>query len=153
MHQRRGVFSHREFLHFSQGAVQILLKLGFKPLVIARGGRVSRQKQDERKIVARVEIQGKEIEHHRHQHDAVEIHAVPVLQVTCQAGSSCGPVAFADEVAGRSPAMVAGDVEPDEVPDRFDVGFEAVELLVRLSRHGPAKPGCDRIDEHQIRLV
>ena len=48
------------------------------------------------------------VEHGRDQHDAVEVHAVAVLEVAGEAGGAGGAVALAGEELGRRPALVAG---------------------------------------------
>ena len=89
-----------------------------------------------RQVVALVELQGAELQDRGDEHDAVQVQAVAVLQVAGEPGGAGGAVALADEELGREPAPVAGGVEPDEVADRLDVLFEAVELLGLLAVTG-----------------
>jgi len=58
---------------------------------------------------------GLEIQHRRHEHDAVQVEAVARLEIIGKAGCAKGAVTLADDELGRQPAAVAGRVEAYEV--------------------------------------
>jgi hypothetical protein len=52
-----------------------------------------------------------------------------VLQLSGQAGDSCGAIALADQVLGRAPAVLARYEDVDPVGEVGDVGLDAEEHL------------------------
>ena len=57
---------------------------------------VGGQEQNEGQVVSGCKPGRLEVEDRGDQHDAVQIHPVPVLQVSGQSGGPCGTVAFTD---------------------------------------------------------
>ena len=121
-------------------------------MVIPGSCRVRGKVKCVRYIVVDGELERGEIEHHRYQHDAVEIQAVTLLQVTRKPRGAGGTVGFADQEFGREPASVAGGIEPDEIADRGNILFKAVPFLGFLAFHGTAVPSADRVDKDQVGL-
>ena len=111
---------------------------------------VAWQVEDERQVIAFVEAEGLEIQHSRDEDDAVEVHAVLVLQMGDHAGRAGGAVALASQELRRIPAAEPAHIEPDEVGVGGDVLLDAVKLLGVLARRRPAVAGGDRIDENQV---
>ncbi len=70
-----------------------------------------------------------------------------------QAGGAGGAVALADQVQRRGPAVVPGQVHPDELADRLEVSVKRVELAVQLGFRGAGIAGPDRVDEDQIGAI
>ncbi len=121
--------------------------------MIPGGRRVGRQEEDVGQFVVEVEVDGGEVEHGRDEHQAVEVHAVPFLQVSRKPRRARGAVGFARQELGREPAVIAGDVEADEVADGFDVLLEGMPVLRLLPFHGTAVACAHRVDEHQVSFV
>ena len=55
------------------------------------------------------------------QHDSVQVHPMPILQVTGQAGSPRCSITFADKEFGGTPAAIAGGIQADKIANRFDI--------------------------------
>ena len=116
------------------------------------GRRVGGQEEHIGQVVALREAGGLEVQDGRDQHDAVE--GDPLLdEVTGQPRRARGPVALADQEEWRAPALVAAEVEADELAHRFDVALNAPELLAQLRLHRPAVPGPHGVDEDEVGLV
>ena len=73
---------------------------------------------DRRQVVAVLEAQRLEVERARHQHHAVQVHAVALEQVAREARGARRAVALADQVLGARPAAVARGVQADELRRR-----------------------------------
>jgi hypothetical protein len=71
-HERGRVLVARERFGLPQGRLQILLEIRGQPAVIPGGRGVARQKQHVGQVVHRLEVERLEVEHARHQHDAVQ---------------------------------------------------------------------------------
>ena len=115
--------------------------------------RVGRQEEDVGQFVVEVEVDRGEIEHGGDEHQAVEVHAVPLLQVSRKTRGARGAVGFARQEFGREPALIAGDVQADEIADGFDVLLEAVPVLRLLAFHGTAVACAHRVDENEVGVV
>jgi len=148
--QCQGVFPAGELLRLAQCGMQIPLQVGGQAVMVPRRGGVGGQVDDVGQVVAVVKFQRLEVEHRRDEHDAVQVHAVPCLQVARQPGRPGGAVGFACQELGRSPALVAGGVQPDEIPHRFDILLEVVEGLGFLAHHRAAETRADRVNEDQV---
>src|SRR5207253_1596608 len=96
--------------------------------------------------------EGFEIQHRRDQHDAVEGDAA-VHQVAGKPRSARGSVAFAGEEQWRAPALIAGQIEADEVTYAGNITAQAPEFFVELFFDGAAVAGADRVDEYQVALL
>src|SRR5882724_67877 len=100
-----------------------------------------------------MEGDGAEVEDVGDEDDAVEVHAVMILQVVAERGGAESAVAFADEEFGGVPAAVAADVQGDELGEGLYVLIDAPEVLVLRFADGVAEAGADGIDEDHIGLV
>src|SRR5260370_24025380 len=101
-------------------------------------------------MVARVEFRRLEIQDRGYQDDAVEIHAIALLEIAGKArGAGCA-VAFAREKFRRRPALVARGIEPDEIRDGLDVFRHTVKLFRRFSGNGAAIAGPNAIAKDEI---
>src|ERR1700732_1233497 len=118
-----------------------------KNFVVPRGRGIAWQIEDVSLIVAGVEGNGAEVEDRGDQHDAVEIHAVVILQIVGEGGGAEGAVALADQEFGGVPAIVAADVDGDEFGEGLDVGIYAPEILVLGFADGVTEAGADGVDE------
>ena len=90
--------------------------------------------------------------HRRDQHHAVQRDAL-IDQVSAQPGGARGAVAFADQEQRRRPALVAAEIEADELADRRDVALHAKEFLGQFFLGRAAVAGADWIDEDQVGLI
>jgi len=82
---------------------------------------VRRQIEDIRQVIAGVELGRLEIQDRGNQDDAIQIHAVALLEIAGQTRSARGAIAFAGKKFRRRPALVACGIQPDEISDGFDV--------------------------------
>ena len=117
------------------------------------GGGVGGQEEGVGQQVGLVGGDRLEIQHAGDEQESVEVNAESVAQVIGQPGGAGGAVAFAREKFGGHPAVVAGQVEPDELAHRLDVPAQSVELLGVLALLRPAVAGADRVNENQVGLV
>ena len=81
--------------------------------MIPRRSSVGRQEQNVGQVVADEEARGLKVENGRDEYQPVEIHAVPLLQISGQTRSARGAVTFADDEFGRRPAFVACGLKAD----------------------------------------
>ena len=93
-----------------------LLQVGRQPVVVPGDRRVRGQVVQERQVVARAEDEPLEVEAQETRITSVEGDAV-VDQVAGQPGGAGRAVALADQVERRRPAVVPGQVHPDELAD------------------------------------
>jgi len=107
-------------------------------------------KQKVRQIITGRKIGGAKIEDGRNEHDAVEIQAVTLLQITAQTRRARRAVTFANQKFRREPAPVPRGVQANEIADRFNVFFEIVKFLVFFALHRAAVPRANRVNENQI---
>src|SRR5687767_8440505 len=115
------------------------------------GGRgVSRQEQDKRQFIIRMETNGCEIQYRRDQHQAVEIQSMAFLQIARKTRCSCGAITFTDQKLWRGPAIVAGGVQTNKITHRLDILAELMPLLWLLPISGAAVACADRVDEDQV---
>src|SRR6266851_8592626 len=96
---------------------------------------------------------GAEIQDGRNQDDAVEVHAVVLLQIMSERGGAESAVAFADQEFRGIPAIVAADVESDELRERFNILIDAPKILVLRFADSVAEAGADGIEEDHVGLV
>ena len=82
----------------------------------------------------------------------IPLRLIPSCSSRCseRRGGAGGAVAFAGEKFRAEPAIVAGDVQADEVADGADVFMDAIKLLGFFPGHRPAIARADRIDENQV---
>src|ERR1700687_3304210 len=118
-------------------------------MVIPGSCGVCREVQRVGYIVIDGELERGEIEHHRYEHNAVEVQPMALLQITRKTRGAGGTVGFADQEFGREPAYVACGIEPDEIADRGNILFEAVPIYGFLAFHGTSVPCADRVDKDQ----
>jgi hypothetical protein len=69
--------------------------------------------------------------------DAVEVHAMPLLQVLRQPAAANAAVAFSRDELGRAPALLTRDPQPDELAHALDVLLHAEELVHLLQDPPP----------------
>src|SRR6266700_4052122 len=150
-HERVRVFANGKLARFFNSLLHITaLQIGRKFLVIPRDRGVRRQIEDVRQIIARVEFRRFEIQDSGNQDDAIEIHAVALLEIARKASSARGAVTFASKEFWRRPALVTRGIEPDEIRHGFNVWRYAMKLLRRLTRDGAAVARRNGIDEHKV---
>src|SRR5205814_3623906 len=150
-HERIGVFSYREFARFFDGLLNAAaLQIRRKLLVIPRNGSVCRQIEDIRQVIAGVELGRLKIQDRGNQHDAIQIHAVALLEIAGKAGGAGGAVAFSGQKFRRGPAFGTRGIQPDEIGDGFYVWRYAVKLLRRFAGNGAAVSRRYGVDEHEI---
>ncbi len=118
--------------------------------MIPSDGRVGRQIEDIRQVIASVELRRLKIQDRRNQDDAIEIHSVPLLKVPGKARRARGAVTFAGEEFWRGPAFVASGIEPNEIRDGLDIFGDAVKLFRRFAGNGSAVPSRDGINEYEV---
>ena len=119
--------------------------------VVVRDGGVRREVERVRPVVALVlEVDRRQVEHAGDQHQPVDVHAVPALEMLDQRRTAQGPVGLAGDELRRHPALVPRRPDPDQLADRLDVALVAVERLGlgALQRAGVA--GRHRVDEDQV---
>ncbi len=146
--QGRGILAEGELFHLLQEGLQ--RPADFQRVVVPCRGGIGRKKNNVRHIVIDLEIERGEIQHRGDEHDAVQIQAVALLEITRKTCRTRGPVAFPDQEFGREPAGVTRGIQPDKISDRLDILLEAVPLLGLLPFHRPRIAGADRIDEDQV---
>ncbi len=115
--------------------------------------RVGGQEENAGQFVVEMEVGRGEIQYGGDEHQAVEVHAVPLLQISRKTRRARGAVGFARQEFGREPAVIAGDVQADEVADGFDVLLEGVPVLRLLAFHGTAVACAHRVDENEVGVV
>jgi hypothetical protein len=120
--------------------------------VIPRSRRVGRQKEHVGQIVAIGELKRLEVQHRRHQHDAVERHPVLLQHVAGERGGARRAVTFTHQKEWRVPSLVAIQIEPDEFTHRGGVALQAKILFQQFRLGDAAIAGAHRIDEHKIGL-
>ena len=111
---------------------------------------VGRKEEDVGEVVAEVETGGAEIKDGGDEDDAVQVHALLVVQVS---GKPCGArraVAFAQEVLRGHPAALLAAETHDEVAHGLDVFLKTVKFVFVLEVGGAGEARADRIDENQI---
>ena len=117
--------------------------------MVPRDGGVGRQKQLVGQVIAALEGRRLEIENRGDQDDAVRIDAL-LLQPSRKAGRSSRAVTFTREKFRRAPSTIARHPEANELADRFDIRFDAVEFARVFERNRSAESGRHRIDEDEI---
>ena len=148
-HQGKRIFAQRECFDFVQQRCRSFCR-GAQALVIPGRGGVCGQKENVRQIVARMRIGGAEIQNRRHEHDAVKIQAVALLQIAAQSGGAGSAVTLADEELWRQPTLIARGVQSNEIAHRFDVFLEFEKVFGLLAGDRATVTGQHRIDEDQI---
>ncbi len=122
--------------------------------MIPRRGRVGRQRQQIRCVVARRSFRLIRIKigvQHLRQHDhAVEIDVRIRLQHIDQNGGAGRSVTLSEQISGGVPAPVFRQERGDEVGEGVRVLIDAVERFLLVLSGDPAEPGARRVDEHQI---
>src|SRR5205823_1128968 len=103
--QRRQVLAERELPRGVDRLLQIAGEIGRQLLVIPRGRRVGLEVRRVGDVVLRREQQVLERERRRNQRDAVQLDAVPVLQLLREPRRSNRAVALADQVFRRREAV------------------------------------------------
>ena len=151
-HQRGGVFGGGEFASFGEERRDVGRRIG-QHFLVRGGGGVAGEVEDEREIVAGIERDGAEIEDGRDKHDAVDVNAVVLLQIISERGGAEGAVTFADKKFRGVPAIVAIEVDVDELRKHFYVLIHAPEILVLRLADGVAEAGADRINENHVGFV
>ena len=151
-HQRGGVLGGGEFAGFGEKCRDVRRRIGQR-FLIRGGGGVAGEVEDERQIVAGIERDGAEIKNGRDQHDAVDVNAVVLLQIISKRSGAEGAVTFADQKFRRVPAVVAIEIDVDELREHFYVLIHAPEILVLRFADGVAEAGADGIDEDHVGFV
>src|SRR4030042_11830 len=100
-----------------------------------------------------MKVCGLEVQDGGYQHNPIQVHSMPVLQIAGEPGSPGGAITFADEELGGSPALVACGVQADKITHRLDILLEAMKLLWFFTRDCPAETRAHRVDKHQVGLV
>ena len=136
-----------------RGGQVALLELGGQLLVVPGGGGVGRQVERVGQLVAAGEVGGLEVEDRGDQQDAVEGDARALDQIAREPRRARGAVALPHQEQRRGPALVAAQVEPDELAHRLQIALHPPELLAELRLAGAAVARPDRIDEAQVGLV
>src|SRR5215475_8369263 len=152
LHEGRRVLTLGKFPCFVQKyrkAVRAILE----NLVVPRSCSVTGQVQNVGEILPRIEGNCSKIEDGRDHNDAVQINVVVVLQVVCEGGVSKCAVALPDQEFRRVPAIVARDINLDELREQLDVGIYATKIFVLFFANGRAETCSDRIDEDEIRAI
>ena len=150
--QRGRVFAERPGLDLGHERLEIVRRAAGEPVEVARRDRVGREVDDVGQVVAGGELDGVELQHHRDQHDPVQVH-VGALQVAREHRRAGGAVAFAEQVAGRVPALVFAEEAPEELRQGARVLVNAPEVRSVGAFEGMAETGADRIHHHDVRDV
>ena len=121
-------------------------------MIRGRGG-VAGDVENVRQVIAGIEGDGAEIQDGRDQHDAVDVNAVVLLQIISERGGTEGAVTFADEKFRGVPAIIAIEIDVDELREHFDVLVHAPEIFILGFGDGVAETSADGIDEHHIGFI
>ena len=148
--ERHEVIAVSEGARFVHRLVEVRLKIRRQLLVVPRRDRIGRQETRVLHVVPGAAPERAEVDHGRHEHDAVELDAVARLQITSDSGRAHRPIAFAEKILWRRPPLELREVEPDELGERFDVLPNPVKLLRILTVRGAAEPRRDRVDGDDI---
>src|SRR5207247_3550173 len=87
------------------------------------------------------------------EHDAVDVHALMLAQLTGKPGGAGGAVAFPDDELRRGPTRVSRRVEANEFSHGTQVALDTVEFLRIVGLDRSTESGADRVDEHEICFV
>ena len=117
---------------------RLLLQVRGELPMVPGGGRVGRQEERIRQVIPLREAGGLEVQDRRHE------------EVAGQARGPRRAVALAHQEQRRAPALVAGEVEPDELSHRLDVPLDAPELLPQLRLGGAAVARAHGVDEDDV---
>src|SRR5207248_11601623 len=124
-------------------------QVGWELLVIPGDGRVGREEEDVGQVVAAGEARRLEVQDGRDEDDAVEGDAV-LDEVAGKPRRARRPVTLADEEERRSPALVARQVEADELADRLEVALESEILAPQLRLRRAAVARAHRVYEDEV---
>src|SRR4029077_412082 len=113
----------------------------FQNFVIPGGGSVAREIEDVGHVRARMEGNRAEVEDIGDQDDAVEVHAVMLLQIVAERGGAERAVPLTDQELWRVPAAVPADVHGDELREGLYVLIDAPKILVLRFADGVAEAG------------
>ena len=126
--QSLSVIAECPLFRFLARAVHVLREVG-RELVVIRGDHGEGRNQENIRLVVSVGLfEGFEIQHTGEQGDAVERDAA-IGKISGDSGGARGSVAFAQNEQRRGPALVARDVEADELAEGLDVSLDAPEFL------------------------
>src|SRR5277367_3340210 len=151
-HQRGGVIGGGEFTGFGEEGRDVGWRIGERFLIHGGGG-VAGDVENVGQIIAGIEGDGAEIEDGRDEHDAVDVNAVVLLQVIAEGSGTEGAVTFADEKFRRVPAVVAIDIDVDELREHFDVLIYSPEIFILGFAYGVAEACADGVYEHHVGFV
>src|SRR5581483_4205918 len=88
-------------------------------------------------------------QHRRNQHHAIEGNSL-LDQIAGKPGGARGAIALADQEQWRVPAIIACEIEADELADGCDIALQAPEFLSQLGVCRPAVAGAHGIDKDQV---
>ncbi len=111
---------------------------------------VGRQVQGVGLVVAVAELGRAAVEVGGDEDQAVQVHAVALLQVPGEPGGAHRPVRLAAQIFRGHPPAAAGGPEPDDLRDRFDVAPVPVEVLWLLALDHARVPGRHGVDEDEV---
>ena len=116
--------------------------------------RVGGKETDARPIPGEVlEILSTKVENRRHQDDAVEVHREGDLQPLRNTDGSDASIRLAKKIMRTSPAPVAGNPQPDEFADQFDVFTPAVPLVGIVSVNDAGVPRRHSVNNDEVCLA
>src|SRR6202789_3592710 len=152
LHQPGGEIGGGAFTGVLQERGKIGGRVGPRFVDVGGGGEAG-ETQDVGQIGSGAEGDGAEIQRAGDEYDAVDVNAVAGLEVIAEGGGAEGAVAFTDEKFRRIPAVVAIEIDVDELGEGFHVLIDAPEIFVLGFADGAAESGADGINEDQIGLV
>ena len=144
-----GVFVERPSFHFSHERLEIVRGAAGKAVQIPRRDRIRGEIHDVRQIVPRRELDRVELQDDRDQHDAVQVDVRP-LQVAGEHCRTGGPIALAEEVTGRIPAVVLAEEAPHELREGARIFVDAPVIGPFGAFTGMAETGADGIHHHDV---
>ena len=146
--QGGGVFAFGKGAAFGERGVEVALQIGREFVVKMSGGGVGGQVERIGNVVARIVGDGFKVQDAGDENEAVQIHSIAVAQMVGEAGGTEDAVAFAAEIFGREPAVVARGPEPDKFTDGIEV-LGVAEKVVGITRRA-AEAGGHRVNEDEV---
>ena len=75
------------------------------------------------------------------------------LQISRKTRGARGAIGFACQEFWREPAVIACDVQADEIANGFNILLEAVPILCLLTFHGTAVACAHRVNENEVGVI
>ena len=129
-----------------------LIQRAPRVLAVPMCGRcIERQIKRVRPVVALLlEVDGAQVQHTGDQHQPVEIHPEPALQMLGERGAAERAIRLPDHELRCQPTLLARGPEADDLANRLDVTRIAMEGLGLATRDRARIARRHRVDEHQI---